>query len=361
MGVVWPWFLLLLLLVPAFVLAYVWILRRRKRFAVSYSSLALIREAMPKHSQWRRHIPFALFLLTLTSLIFALARPYASVLVPSSRATILLALDVSLSMCSSDIPPNRLAVAQEAAESFIRNQEPGTQIGIVAFAGYAELIAPPTSDTEVLLEAVRNLTTARRTAIGSAILRSIDAIAEVNEEVAPVNIYLSSEEPVFTPIPEGQFQPDIIVLLTDGASNRGSHPLDAAQAAVDRGIRVYTIGFGTPQGATFRCTQEQLGGIEFGSFGLPGGFGPGGGFGGGSGGRFRRGIDEETLKEVSALTDAEYYAAESADELLEVFADVPSHLVTSRVKTEISAIFTGIGALLALATVALSLKWNTLP
>lgn len=361
MGLVWPSFLLLLLLIPALIFVYIWILRRRKRFALSYSSLSLIREALPKRSQWRRHIPFAIFLLALASLIVALARPYASVLVPSSRATILLALDVSLSMCSSDIPPNRLAVAQEAAESFILNQEPGTQIGIVAFAGYAELIAPPTSDTTILLEAVRNLTTARRTAIGSAILRSIDAIAEVNENVPPVNIYLSSEETVFTPIPDGQFQPDIIVLLTDGASNRGSHPLDAAQAAVDRGIRVYTIGFGTPQGATFRCTQEQLGGIEFGGFGLPGGFGPGGGFGGGSGGRFRRGIDEETLMQVAELTDAEYYAAESADELLDVFAEVPTHLVTTRVKTEISAIFTGIGALLALATMGLTFKWNPLP
>jgi len=361
MGFLWPASLLVLIAIPALVLFYIWILRRRKRFAIHYSSLSLVRAAMPKRSSWRRHVPFALFLIALTCLIVGLARPTASVRVPSSQATIMLALDVSWSMCSSDIPPNRLTVAQSAAETFIDNQELGTKIGIVAFAGFAELIVPPTNDRDALLEAVRSLVTARRTAIGSAILRSIDAIAEVNPAVASVYLFDQAEQGEPVTVPEGTYQPDIIVLLTDGASNRGALPLDAAQAAADRGLRIYTIGFGTPQGSPFRCTPQQMGGMEFGdgfgSFG-GGGFG-GGGFGGGGG--FRRGLDEETLQEVAALTGGEYYLAESSDELLDVFAEVPAHLTTTQVNTEITAFFTGAAALLALAAVGLSFLWNPLP
>lgn len=361
MDLLWPSFLILLSLIPLLIALYVWVLKRRQRYAIRYSSLWLIRAARPGQSRWRRHIPFALFLLALGSLILAIARPVANVPVPSSRANIVLALDVSLSMCASDIEPNRLTVAQEAAETFILNQEPGTKVGIVAFAGFAELVVPPSADKEVLLEAVRNLTAARRTAIGSAILRSLDAIAEVNENVAPVDVYLGVGEIESTPPTEVPLQPDIIVLLTDGASNRGAPPLVAAQAAAERGIRVYTIGYGTPEGLPFKCTPQQLGGANL-WFG--GGFG-GGGFGSGNfgpgGGRFQIALDDETLRHVSALTDAEYYQAESADELLDVFANVPTYLETTRVTTEISVFFVAMGAILALISTVLMLRWNPLP
>jgi Ca-activated chloride channel family protein len=259
-------------------------------------------------------------------------------------------------MCASDIQPNRLTVAQEAAETFILNQEPGTQIGIVAFAGFAELIASPSADREVLLNAVRNLTAARRTAIGSAILRSLDAIAEVNEAVAPLNVYLSADERQPGPMPNPTLQPDIIVLLTDGASNRGASPLVAAQAAADRGIRVYTIGYGTPEGLPFNCTEQQLGGANLWF---------GGGFGGGNfepgNWRSQIALDEDTLQQVAGMTDAEYFQAESADELLDVFANVPTYLETTKVTTEISVLFVVIGAISALLAVVLAQRWNPLP
>jgi Ca-activated chloride channel family protein len=356
MSFLWPSFLLLLSLIPVLIAVYIWVLKRRKRLTVRYSSLWLIRAARPNRPHWRRHLPFAFFLLALGSLIMALGRPVASISVPSSRATIMLALDVSLSMCASDILPNRLTVAQEAAETFILNQEPGTQIGIVAFAGFAELIVPPNADREVLLNAVRNLTAARRTAIGSAILRSLDAIAEVNDAVTPVNVYLGSETSEPTPLPAIPLQPDIIVLLTDGASNRGAPPLVAAQAAADRGIRVYTIGYGTPEGLPFNCTARQLGGANL-WFG--GGFGSGN-FGSG-GGRFQIALDEETLQQVAVVTNAEYYQAESADELLDVFANVPTYIETTKVTTEISFIFVAVAFFLSLLAVVLALHWNPLP
>src|SRR5215207_11126751 len=185
MSLLWPGFIYLFLLIPVAVAIYILSLRRRRRFAVRYSSLSLVREAVAKQSWLRKHFPFILFLLALTSLIFALMRPVATVMVPSNKATVILAMDVSRSMCSTDIPPNRLEVAKAAALDFVQNNSSGRQVGIVAFAGFAELIQPPTTDVGLLEDAISYLVPARRTAIGSAILRSLDAIAEVDDRVAP--------------------------------------------------------------------------------------------------------------------------------------------------------------------------------
>src|SRR5574338_1290002 len=171
MSLLWPGFLYLLLLIPLAVLVYILALRRRRRFAVRYSSLSLVREAAARQSWLRKHFPFVLFLLALTSLVFALGRPVATVVIPSNKATVMLAVDVSLSMCSTDIPPNRLEVAKDAARDFVKNNHSGRQVGIVAFAGFAELIQPPTTDQHLLDNAINYLIPARRTAIGSAILR----------------------------------------------------------------------------------------------------------------------------------------------------------------------------------------------
>ena len=350
MGLIWPSFLFLLILLPLVVLVYVWALRRRKRVAAHYSSLSLIREAMPGRTSWRRHLPFALFLLTLAILILGLARPVATVNATSRQSTIMLALDVSLSMCASDIPPNRLTVAQEAAKTFIRGLEEGTRVGIVAFAGFAQLVAPPTADKEVLLGAVGNLTAELRTAIGSAILRSLDAIAEIDPQVAPANVFLNPSDGVADPERPGAHEPAIVVLLTDGASNRGVHPLNAAQAAADRGIRIYTIGYGTDRGAIFTCTPEQLGDFEFRNR-----------IGRRFAGSPRLALDEDTLWEVASITGGEYYLAESSEQLTEVFAGVPGRLTETKVKREMSAILVAVGAFFALASVALAQRWNPLP
>ena len=358
MGLLWPAYLLLLTAIPLVVLAYVLVLRRRRRFAVQYSSLSLIRQAMPGGFRWRRHLPFALMALAIALLILALSRPFANVTVASSRTTVMLALDVSLSMCADDIYPNRLTVAQEAAEGFIDSQEPGTRVGIVAFAGIAQLIVPPTTDRDALLEAVSNLTTARATAVGSAIARSLDALAEVNPDIEPVSVYMTPREGETDPGLEDSLQPDVIVLLTDGASNRGVRPLAAARAARDRGVRVYTIGFGTTSPSVLRCTPGQLGGDELANRIGRGGFGSfGGGF---RGGNFLR-LDEGTLSRVAEITEAEYYAAGSADELLQVFSTIPVQIEKKKVRMEVSAVLTAIGALLALSAVALGLRWSPLP
>jgi Ca-activated chloride channel family protein len=361
MRFLWPWLLLLLLLIPLFVILYAWILRRKLRFAVRYSSLSLIREALPKRSRWRQYVPFALFLLALASLILSSARPVAVVEVPLNRTTIILALDVSRSMCAIDVEPNRLSVAQDAALAFIDDQTEGTQMGIVAFAGFAEIAVLPTQDKEQLKDTVANLTTSIGTAIGSATLKSIDAIAEINDAVVPSGVDLELTENTDDQ-EEEDYQPDIIVLLTDGANSRGPFPLEAAQKAADRGIRVYTIGFGSDDPQAMVCTREQLGSDAFNDgFGGVGG-GPGS-FSGGGPGNFRRFliIDEETLQSVAEITGGEYFRAEDADQLLDIFLELPTQIELQKEETEISVYFATLGVIFALAAIALSMHWNRFP
>ena len=353
MSLLWPGFLYLLFLIPLAVGVYIWVLRRRRRFAVRYSSLSLVREAAGKQSWLRRHLSFILFLLALTSLVFALSRPVATVLVPSNKATVMLAIDVSLSMCSTDIPPNRLAVARDAALSFVQNNTSGRQVGIVAFAGFAEVIQPPTTDIRLLENAINYLTPARRTAIGSAILRSLDAIAEVDHRVAPSELSGSGSpsNPVLAP---EEYAPHIIVLLTDGASNAGPLPITAAEQAVERGVRVYTIGFGTTHNTSpMNCGDgDPFAGFDF----------SGGGFGfGGGGGGFRREIDEETLTQIADMTGGKYYLATSANELQEVFENLPTYVIATRETTEISVFFTAFAVLMGILAMILALRWHPLP
>jgi Ca-activated chloride channel family protein len=358
MTLLWPVLLVLLALVPALVAVYLVVQRRRTRPAVRFPDLALVAAARPATSRIRRHLPFALFAASVATLVVAVARPAAVVSVPTGQATILLAMDVSRSMCSSDIEPTRLVAASEAAASFIERQAAGTRIGIVAFAGFAELIQVPTDDREVLLDAVRNLATGRRTAVGSGILTAIDAIAEIDPSVAPVVTELTpGVEP--EPVVPGAYAAAIIVVLTDGASNAGVDPLVAAREAADRGLRVYTIGFGTEQGDEFDATcarrfvgREPLAG---------GGQGGGGGFGGGGLATYRRGIDEDTLREVAAITGGAYHPAESASELVAVFDALPTTTITRNEVVELSAVFAGAGALLVLLAIGLSQLWRPLP
>src|SRR5262245_172183 len=180
-----PLALFLLVLVPLLLAAYLWRLRRRRRQALRFSNVALVRMAVPRRSRWRRHVPVALFLASIAALAVATARPQVSMQVPLGRKSIILALDVSRSMCATDVQPNRLSVAQEAARTFVKDQVAGTRIGIVAFAGFAELVVPPTTDKQRLTDVIDNLTTSRGTVIGAATLKAIDAIAAVNPEVPP--------------------------------------------------------------------------------------------------------------------------------------------------------------------------------
>jgi Ca-activated chloride channel family protein len=363
MDFLWFDFLAMLLLLPVLVAIYILALRRRRPSGVRYSSLALIRDAGPGSSRVRRHLPFALFIVALGALVMAMARPVAIVAVPTNQTTIVLTIDVSGSMCSSDIPPSRLEAAEAAAASFINSQSSSTRIGIVAFSSYAEVVQAPTNDKTALLGALKSLATGRRTAIGDGILASIDTISEIDPGVAKSQTD-SSTGTAPPPVPKGDYAPDIVVLLTDGASNTGTDPLDAAQQAADRGVRVYTIGFGTADGGSLSPTcapqfqGREPGGAGGGGFG-GGGFGGGGG--GGGGGNFRRGIDEATLQKIADMTGAKYYPAESASQLNTVFQSLPVNLIVKHEAAEVSVVFVGAGALIAALAFVLGKIWRPLP
>jgi Ca-activated chloride channel homolog len=357
----WPLALLSLLSVLLLLGVYLWQLRRRRRLAVRYSSVALIRAAMSTRSRWRRHLPVGLFLVGLAGLCIASARPKAMIAVPFNSTSVILALDVSGSMCSTDVAPNRLTVAQAAARSFVQKQPSGVRIGLVAFSGFAELVVPPTTDRKQLTEALDSLTTARGTAIGAAALKSVDAIASINSDVSPITTE-ESYGAVTAPAPPAtakEYVPDIVVVLTDGRNTRGIEPREAVKAVARRRVRVYTIGFGTTRPASSMCTRKQLGGDAA----RGGGFGGGGGsFGGGGGGfgQFRV-ADDATLKNMARATGGRFYKAKDAGQLDKVFADLPRHVVRQRRQVEISAAFAAFGALLTGAAMLLSLLWNRAP
>jgi Ca-activated chloride channel homolog len=333
MNLLWPGLLWLFGLIPLLIGVYIWMLRRRRRYVLRYSSLSLVRAAMPQTSRFKRHFPFALFLIALMSLIVALGRPTTTTTVPAGRATVILTIDISRSMLQTDIQPSRLRAAEQAAMSFIQSRANNTQIGIVVFAGWSHLVQPPSTDQEALMTVVDSLTTGRGTAIGSGIIEAINAISEINDSVVAVDIGGGGSTP--DPLPPGTYVPDIIVVLTDGVTTTGPDPLMAASLAAARGIRVYTIGFGTESGSP---TLE------------------GGMFGGGGG--FRRGIDEATLIQIAGLTGGEYYTAASASELQKVFDELPTYLITRDETVEISVLFTAIAAYLVIMAIALALAWN---
>jgi Ca-activated chloride channel family protein len=349
MSLSWPWALLALLLVPLIVAARWWMNRRRKRSAVTVSSIALIKAAVPGRSAWRRKIPVYLFLAGLAVLAVGLARPQASVSVPANNTSILLAIDVSGSMCTTDVAPNRMAVATQAAREFIKAQKGGTRIGLVAFSGVAGLLVAPTTDKDALLGAMDTLKTARGTAIGQAILTSLDAIAENNPNVAATGVDLGDTPPGTV----GDYQPDTIVVLTDGANSTGVDPVTAAEQAAARRVRVFTIGFGTTEPAQMVCTPDQVSSDSF--FG--GGPRSGGGFGGGR----NQEIDEQALTSVADLTGGRYFRAEDADQLDDVLGDLPKEFGLHKEDVEISVWFVLAAVLLVFTGVGLSLWWNRGP
>jgi Ca-activated chloride channel homolog len=337
MSLSWPWALLAFLVIPL-VFAVWWLTRRRRRRAVvRVTSIALVRAAVPGRSRWRRRIPAALLTLGLAVLAVGAARPQATVPVASSSATIMLALDVSGSMCSTDVKPNRITAAEQAASAFIQSQAGGPRIGLVAFASTAVVLVPPTTDTRQLLSALGGLTTSSGTAIGEGIVTSLDAIAQVDRSVAPTGATVSRHR-------GAGYADDVIVVLTDGSNNRGIAPQTAATQAADRGVRVFTIGYGTDHPAPLACSSGQFGGGGFGGFG---------GFGGGRGNPFD--ADYGALMAISRTTGGTFYRAQDAGQLSRALAKLPAAFTIVRKRIDLAPWFAAGGGLLIAAAVALSL------
>ena len=333
----WPDLLWLLLAVPLLVLLYVWLLRRRKRTAVAWASLGIVKEAMGRGTAWRRHVPPLLFLAALVSLLLATARPAAVITLPLVEQTIILAMDVSGSMRAADVEPNRLVAAQNAAKSFITELPRQVRVGVVSFAGTAAVVQPPTTSREDVVAAIDRFQLQRGTAIGSGIVLSLatifpDANIDLSQVTGqrPMPGALDEKKPDnAAPVEPGSYNSAAIILLTDGQRTTGPDSIDAARMAADRGVKVYTVGIGTKEGETI-------------------------GFEGWS---MRVRLDEETLKNVASATRAEYFYAGTAEDLKKVYQSLGSRLTAQKKETEITALFAGLGAALAVAAAALSLLW----
>ena len=340
MTFLWPDFLWLLLALPLLVLLYAWLMRRKKKMALRYASLSIVRDAMGAGQSVRRYIPPLLFLLALAAMLLAAARPMAVVALPSNQQTVILAMDVSGSMRAADVLPNRLVAAQEAAKGFIKDLPRTVKVGIVAFAGSAQVAQLPTVNREDLLTAIDAFQLQRATATGNAIVVSLatlfpDAGIDVSQfgpktRQRGTSLDRAGKEPKpFTPVPPGSYSAAAIIMLTDGQRTTGVDPLDAAKAAADRGVRVYTVGIGTVDGETI-------------------------GFDGWS---MRVRLDEETLKAVANKTQADYFYAGTATDLRKVYETLSSRLTVEKKETEISALFALGAAFLALLAAGLSTLW----
>jgi len=341
-----PELLWLLFALPLLVGGYVIALRRRKKAALRYASLEVVKEALGPRQRLRRHVPPFLFLLALALTLLAVARPTAVVTLPSESRTIVLAIDVSLSMRATDVEPNRLAAAQEAAKRFIEQQPPDVRLGIVSFAGTALLVQSPTQNREDLVAAIDRLELQRHTAIGSGLIVSLATIfpdagidlesmifgaggRDTRKGIAIDQPKKAAPTKDFVPVPPGTYPSAAIILLSDGRRTTGPDPLDAAKMAADRGVRVFTVGLGNAQGgmASFEGWSVYM--------------------------RF----DEETLKAIADVTRGEYFAASSAAELKKVYETLNAKFMLEKKETEITALVTAAAALLALGAGVLSLLW----
>jgi Ca-activated chloride channel family protein len=344
----WPQFLWLLLALPLLIAIYVWLLGRKKTFALRYASLSIVREAMGKGPSIRRHIPPLLMLLSLAAMLVASSRPSAVVTLPSQHKTIMLAMDVSGSMRATDVLPNRLVASQNAAKAFLADLPRTVRVGIVAFAGTAAVVQPPTLSREDLTAAIDKFQLQRATAIGNAIVVSLaELFPDAGIDLASMEYGRERQRGIsldqalkdgkeakdtkkaFTPVAPGSYTSAAIILLTDGQRTTGVDSLDAANAAADRGVRVYTVGVGTVAGETI--------GFEGWSMHVR--------------------LDEETLKGIARATQAEYFYAGTAADLKKVYETLSSRITVEKKETEISGLMALLAAALALVSATLSLLW----
>lgn len=325
MSFLWPEALVLYLLVPLLVAGYVWMVRRPARERVQYSSLELVARAATAGGRWRRHVPAVLYLLTLCGVIFVVARPMAPIPVPDNRTAVMLSIDVSRSMMARDVDPNRLEAAKRAAIQFVRSLPRGAKVGLVSFSTYATLITPPIEDHDRVIQDIKSLNLEFATAIGDGLLEAVYALPGRHRPEGATG--LGTLPP--PPSDPAQLPPATVVLLSDGQSNRGTPPEDAATVARQWRVKVYTVGLGSPEG-----TFLELGGRSI----------------------FVR-LDEETLKEIAETTGGAYWRVSSSTELTQVYTRLGRSIGWERKPVEVSGPAAAGVAALFVGTLAISLLW----
>jgi Ca-activated chloride channel family protein len=327
----WPWALALLLIVPVLAGLYIWMQSRRSQYALRYASVSLVAQAVGSGPGVKRHIPAALYLLAITAMVIALARPEATIPVPQNSGTVMLVIDVSGSMFAQDVEPNRMEATKEAVEDFVGKQPSGVKIGVVSFSDFAALVAPPSNERRPVVDAIRRLRPQRGTNIGAGLQVALDAIYEDQADGDPI----VSSGPTPTPSANRPNTPPAsIVLMSDGQSNTGPDPVEVAQEAVAAGIKVYTVGIGTPEGTVLQIQGRNV---------------------------FTR-LDEESLRAIAEQTDGRYFNAQDEKDLREIYDDLSRERVVEEEETEITFAFAGAALLISMLAGGLGLAWfNRLP
>jgi len=300
----------LLGLLPALAAVYVLMQLRRRNYAVRFTNLALLSQVAPRRPGWRRHVAAALFLVMIALMMVGFARPAATVKVPRDRATIMVAVDVSLSMMARDVSPSRFDAAKAAAKKFIGELPARFNVGVVAFAGNANLVAAPSDDRTAAIASLDQLALAKRTAIGEAVLTSLQALPSFDAE--------AHRDP----------PPAHIVLLSDGDNTTGRTVQEAIDASRVSQIPVSTIAFGTPYGTV--DIEGETTSVS---------------------------VNKETLRALADSTEGKAYEAADADQLREVYADIGTSLGFETEHRDVAARYIGIALLFALAAGGASLAW----
>lgn len=351
MQFLWPHMLWLLLALPLLAAAYLYLISRRKKAALLYASLSLPRAALGPGQRIRRHIPPVLFLLALTAALLACARPSATVTLPADMLTLVLAMDTSRSMMATDVPPTRIVAAQQAARDLIVDLPSSVRLGIVSFAGTSTVVQPPTDSRQDMLDALDRFELQRGTATGSGLIQAlavlfpddgIDLEAILFGSVSPrtgspaasldqreAADAIKKREQERQPVELGSYRHGAIILLSDGRRTAGPDPADAARMAAQRGVRVYTVGFGSTQSG---ANDE-------------------------SGMGYYMQLDESALRGVAKITGGEYFQAGSAADLSQVYRQLTARFALERRETEVSALFSAVAVLLLVAACALSMLW----
>lgn len=310
---------LLLLLLPLTV-GYITAQRRRRRYALRYASAALVRDAK-RGRGWRRHVPPFFFLTSFAVLILGLMQPAIMVREPSDEGIVIVTLDVSASMWATDMYPSRMEAAKASAQLFVNELPEKMRVGVVSFSETSYLNQTPTTQREHVLKAIKKLEPRSGTAIGNGLITSLDAVYGA----------MGAELPN---VKRGTFAPAVIVLLTDGENTDGIEPLEIVDQAVARGIRVYTIGIGSPESVTIKRGASAI----------------------------QARLDEDVLKQIAEITQAKYYNASTEKDLRAVYQNLTTQLVTRVQPYDISFLFIAFAFFLGVVALGFSLIWsNRLP
>jgi len=326
MNFIWPVMLCFLGVLPLMVLGYVLIQRRRRALAAAYSAIGFGPAAQNRGLALRRHLPALLSLIALALLIFALARPEAVVALPRQESVVILAFDISGSMAATDIEPTRMEAAKAAAQAFIERQPENVRIGVVAFSDSGFSIQTPTDETAEILATINRLAPERGTSLARGITAALEVIAA---DAAPEPLPENYTTLPATPEAAGKYPSAAIILLTDGENTVRPDPLEAALAAAESEVKIYTVGIGSPEGAT----------LELEGFTV------------------HTQLDEATLQAIAALTQGEYFNAQSGQELTAIYEKLNPQIELKSEGMEVTALFAGVGLAVLLAAGALSFFW----